>query len=145
MNLPLGPEEIQKILPHRYPFLLVDRVIEYKPGEMIVGLKNVSANEWYFQGHFPDRPIMPGVLILEALAQLGAIYAAVVPNGKPEDKLIVFLGAESVRFKRPVYPGDVLRLELSQGVRKMGVWKMKAQAFVDGKLTVDAAIQAAEV
>ena len=131
--------EILNILPHRYPMLLVDRVLEIEPGERIVGLKNVSANEPFFAGHFPDRPVMPGVLIIEALAQCGGVL---LMSGlrNPEDKVIYFLSVDGVKFRRPVIPGDqlILELDLVQGRARRG--KLKGIARVDGRVAAEATI-----
>ncbi|MCL1471744.1 3-hydroxyacyl-ACP dehydratase FabZ [Argonema antarcticum] len=126
-------EEIQKLLPHRYPFLLVDRIIEYVPGQKAVGIKNVSVNEPYFQGHFPGRPIMPGVLIVEAMAQVGGIVLTQLPD--VESGLFLFAGIDGVRFRRPVVPGDrlVMTVELLC-VKRRRFGKMQARAEVDGQL-----------
>ncbi len=126
-------EEIQKLLPHRYPFLLVDRIIEYVPGQRAVGIKNVSINEPYFQGHFPGRPIMPGVLIVEAMAQVGGIVLTQLPD--VESGLFLFAGIDGVRFRRPVVPGDrlVMTVELLC-VKRRRFGKMQARAEVDGQL-----------
>lgn len=125
-------EDIQKILPHRYPFALVDRIIEYVPGKKAVGIKNVTFNEPHFQGHFPGRPIMPGVLIVEAMAQVGGIVLTQLPD--LEGSLFVFAGIDKVRFRRPVVPGDQLLMTtelLSIKRRRFG--KMQARATVDGQ------------
>lgn len=125
-------EDIQKILPHRYPFALVDRIIEYVPGKKAVGIKNVTFNEPHFQGHFPGRPIMPGVLIVEAMAQVGGIVLTQLPD--MEGSLFVFAGIDKVRFRRPVVPGDQLLMTtelLSIKRRRFG--KMQARATVDGQ------------
>ncbi|MDE2880168.1 MAG: 3-hydroxyacyl-ACP dehydratase FabZ [Gemmatimonadota bacterium] len=131
--------EILNILPHRYPMLLVDRVLEIEPGQRIVGLKNVSANEPFFAGHFPGRPVMPGVLIIEALAQCGGVL---LMSGlqDPEDKVIYFLSVDGVKFRRPVIPGDqlILELDLVQGRGKRG--KLKGIARVDGRVAAEATI-----
>jgi 3-hydroxyacyl-[acyl-carrier-protein] dehydratase len=110
MNLPLGPAEIRELIPHRYPFLLVDRIEELEPGVRAVGIKNVTQNEPFFAGHFPDYPVMPGVLIIEAMAQVGAV--GVMAGGDHRDKLALFAGIDGVRFRRQVFPGDVLRMEV---------------------------------
>ena len=107
----LSIEEIKKIIPHRYPFLLVDKVLEMKPGESCIGIKNVSINEPFFQGHFPNKPLMPGVLIVEAMAQVGAI--ALMSLDENKDKLAVFAGIDKIRFKKQVVPGDTLRIEVT--------------------------------
>ena len=113
MKAPLGAAEIRGLIPHRYPFLLVDRIEELEPGVRAVGIKNVSQNEPFFQGHFPDYPVMPGVLIIEALAQVGAV--GVMAGGEHRDKLALFAGIDDVRFRRQVLPGDVLTLEVEIG------------------------------
>ena len=135
--------QIAQMLPHRYPFLLVDKVIELSDHH-VVGVKNITMNEAFFQGHFPGRPIMPGVLILEAMAQCGAIYASLVPDGMPEGKIMFFSGAESVRFRRPVVPGDILKLELEKEKRRLGHWKMYGRAYVEDELVAEGRIKATE-
>lgn len=127
-------EEIQKLLPHRYPFALVDRIIEYVPGERAVGIKNVTFNEPHFQGHFPGRPIMPGVLIVEAMAQVGGVVLTQLLEGG-EEGLFMFAGIDKVRFRRQVVPGDqlVMTLELLY-VKRRRFGKMQARAEVDGHL-----------
>ena len=131
--------EILNILPHRYPMLLVDRVLEIEPGQRIVGLKNVSANEPFFAGHFPGRPVMPGVLIIEALAQCGGLL---LMGGleNSEDMVIYFLSVDGVKFRRPVIPGDqlILELDLVQGRARRG--KLKGVARVDGRVAAEATI-----
>src|SRR4026208_2266171 len=124
--------EIRQILPHRYPMLLVDRILELEP-ERIVGIKNVTANEPFFAGHFPDFPVMPGVLILEAMAQTaGVLVLKSIPDG--ESKLVLLVSVEYAKFRRPVVPGDQLRLELTMLKRKASVAKMSGKATVDGGL-----------
>ncbi len=144
-KFPLRVTEIQEILPHRFPFLLVDQVTEYVAGKGIVGFKNVSCNEPFFQGHFPGRPIMPGVLILESLAQLGAIFAKLHPKGSAPERLIVFSGADEVRFRKQVIPGDILRLELTLLKMKFAHWKMQGVATVSGDVVAEAILMATEV
>jgi 3-hydroxyacyl-[acyl-carrier-protein] dehydratase len=144
ITLPLKINEIKEYLPHRYPMLLVDRVIEYTEGERIVGIKNVTANEGFFEGHFPGRPIMPGVLMLEALAQLGVLFFKMASNGVGQDKLIVFAAADEVKFRREVVPGDVLTLQMDLIKRRSGIWKMAGLATVDGEKAVEGILTAAE-
>ncbi|PSB33494.1 3-hydroxyacyl-[acyl-carrier-protein] dehydratase FabZ [Chlorogloea sp. CCALA 695] len=126
-------EEIQKLLPHRYPFALVDRIIEYVPGKRAVGIKNVTFNEPHFQGHFPGRPMMPGVLIVEAMAQVGGIVLTQLPE--MEGGLFLFAGIDKVRFRRPVVPGDrlIMTVELLC-VKRRRFGKMQARTVVDGQL-----------
>ena len=134
--------DIHKILeklPHRYPFLLVDRVLEIEDGVRIKALKNVSINEPYFQGHFPKRPVMPGVLMLEALAQAAALLVfSSQGTGVDEDSVVYFVGIDGARFKRPVEPGDQLMLDVTVDRVKAGIYKFTAQGFVDGDLAVEA-------
>jgi|TARA_B110001454_G_scaffold157629_1_gene146955 3-hydroxyacyl-[acyl-carrier-protein] dehydratase len=134
--------DIHKILeklPHRYPFLLVDRVLELELNKRIRALKNVSINEPYFQGHFPHRPVMPGVLMLEALAQAAALLAfESTGDGVDENMVIYFAGIDGARFKRPVEPGDQLILEVTLDRVKSGIYKFTAQGLVDGELAVSA-------
>lgn len=141
----LDVKEIFKNIPHRYPFLLVDRIAEIQGDEKIVGIKNVSINEPFFQGHFPNRPVMPGVLICEAMAQVGAIFAHNTRGGTDRDKVFVLTGLDKVKFKRPVEPGDQLRLELTCVRRRGSFWKMQGVATVDGKLVAQAEISAMEI
>jgi len=130
--------EVMATIPHRYPFLLVDKVKEYVPGEYAVGIKSVSMNEEFFQGHFPARPIMPGVLIVEALAQTGGI-ALMTAEEDSQDKLFFFGGIDKCRFRKPVVPGDQLELKVTiLSVRKrFGVAKLHGEAYVDGELVCD--------
>ena len=133
--------KILEFLPHRYPFILVDRVLEIVPDERIVGLKNVTINEPFFQGHFPGTPVMPGVLIIEAMAQVGGIlvYASLADKNK---RLIYFMGIDRARFRKPVIPGDQLRLDINWTKRRGDVSKMSAKATVDGVLVAEAEIMA---
>lgn len=139
---PLNIVKILDILPHRYPFILVDRVTELEEGEFIRGLKNVTMNENFFQGHFPAQPVMPGVLIIEALAQLGAIMAYKAIGDSAKDKLVYFAGIDKVKFRRRVEPGDQLILEVRTIKRKLGMWSLAARAEVDGLLAVEANLMA---
>lgn len=123
-------QEIMELLPHRYPFLLVDRIVEWDPGRRIVGIKNVTINEPFFQGHFPGHPIMPGVLIVEAIAQAGGILALKALGG--EKRIAYFAGIDNCKFRRPVVPGDRLRLDVSVVAHKGPHWKMHGEASVDG-------------
>ncbi|OGO04463.1 MAG: 3-hydroxyacyl-[acyl-carrier-protein] dehydratase FabZ [Chloroflexi bacterium RBG_13_54_9] len=127
----LGAREIQQIIPHRWPFLLVDKIVEMESGVRAVGIKNVSVNEPFFQGHFPGQPIMPGVLIVEALAQVGAVALLSQPENK--GKLVFFAGIDSFRFRRPVLPGDTLRLEVHLTKMRGPVGKGSAKAEVEGQ------------
>lgn len=128
----LNNQQIQEIIPHRYPFLLVDKVIEMEVGKKAVGIKNVTINEPFFQGHFPGHPVMPGVLIVEALAQVGAI--ALLSSEEYKGKLALFAGIDEVRFKKQVVPGDTLRLEVEILTVRRGIGKGQAVAYVDGKI-----------
>ena len=131
--------EILQYLPHRYPILLVDRVLECEPGKHIVGIKNVSINEPFFQGHFPHHPVMPGVLIIEALAQVSAILSFKTLGNKPNDQSVYyFVGIDEARFKRPVIPGDQLRLEARIERNVRGIWKFAVQAKVGDALAAEA-------
>ena len=132
----IGIEEIMKALPHRYPFLLVDRVIEYEEGKRVVGIKNVTINEPFFQGHFPGHPIMPGVLIIEAMAQVGGILL-MGTVADPESKVVYFTGLESVKWRKPVRPGDQLRFELEVVQIRGAVCRMKGVARVDGAVVTE--------
>ena len=131
--------QILEYLPHRYPFLLVDRVLDVVPGERITALKNVSVNEPFFPGHYPHHPVMPGVLIIEALAQTAAILSFKTMGDKPDDKSVYyFVGIDGARFKRPVSPGDQLLMEVSITANKRGLWKFKCVAKVDGNVAAEA-------
>jgi 3-hydroxyacyl-[acyl-carrier-protein] dehydratase len=131
--------QILKRLPHRYPFLLVDRVLELEPGKRIRALKNVTINEQFFVGHFPQRPVMPGVLMLEALAQAAALLGFLTNDVTPDDKtLYYFAGIDGARFKRPVEPGDQLLLEAEVLRTKANIWKYKTRALVGEDLAVEA-------
>ena len=135
----LDVKQIQTILPHRFPFLLVDRILEMEDGKRIVGIKNVSINEWFFQGHFPGEPVMPGVLILEALAQVGAVM--VLRDFKAEGRVALFTGMDDVKFRRKVVPGDQLRLEAEVDRIRPPFGRYKTRALVDGELAAEAVLK----
>ena len=139
METVLDTRAIQEILPHRYPFLLVDRIVELTQGVRIVGVKQVTINEQFFQGHFPGAPVMPGVLILEAMAQFGAVYALQQLEGR-DDKLVLFSGIDNGRFRRPVVPGDTLRITVTPVRVGNRVQKMHGEAHVEGRLAAEADI-----
>lgn len=136
--------EIQKILPHRYPFLFVDRVLDIEPGKKITAIKNVSMDEPFFQGHFPGRPIMPGVLMVEAMAQAGGLLVSKSrPDSDPnDDNLVYFMSIEKAKFRKPVVPGDQLVLEVEALQARGKVWKFKGEAKVDGKVVCEAEFMA---
>jgi 3-hydroxyacyl-[acyl-carrier-protein] dehydratase len=137
----LDVNEIMKLLPHRYPFLLVDRITEIDPEKKIVGLKNVTMNEPFFQGHFPGHPVMPGVLIVEAMAQVAAIlvYSSSEEN---KGKITYFVGIDNTKFRKPVVPGDQLRLELEVVGCRRGIYTFSGKAYVDGKLVTESELRA---
>lgn len=139
----LDIREIVRLLPHRYPFLLVDRILTGEKGKNMVGLKNVSMNEPFFQGHFPANPIMPGVLILEGMAQVGGILAYYSIPDMVGEKLIYFAGIDKVRFRRPVVPGDQLIFEMTVLKQKGKIWKMSGTARVDNEVVAEAEFMAA--
>ena len=137
--------EIRQYLPHRYPFLLVDRVVELNLNESIIAYKNVTINEPFFNGHFPNHPVMPGVLIIEAMAQAAGILGFKTMDKKPEDgSIYYFVGSDKARFKRPVVPGDRLQLEAKIVTEKRGIWKFECKATVDGELACSASILCAD-
>ena len=134
----LNINEIKEYLPHRYPLLLVDRVVDYEIGKTITAIKNVTVNEEFFNGHFPHKPVMPGVLMIEALAQTAAILSFMTMNVKPDENSVVyFVGIDNARFKRPVEPGDQLVMTVEIVRTSRGIWKYKATASVDGKVAVE--------
>ena len=137
MELPLTTPEIHKLLPHRYPMLLVDRITEFYDGERIVATKAVTANELFFEGHFPGQPIMPGVIMVEALAQVGVLYSKMCSDAPEGDYLIVFAGVDGVRFRRQVIPGDLLTLEMKFIKKRGSIWKMQGTAKVGDEIAVE--------
>lgn len=142
-NIVLDINEIMQILPHRYPFLLVDRIVEFEVGKRIVGIKNVSMNEPFFQGHFPGHPVMPGVLIIEAMAQIGGVFCLHAEANR--GKLAYFMAINNAKFRRPVFPGDQLRIELTPIIVKARNGKFRGEAFIDGKLVAEAEIMSSLV
>ena len=145
VDLPLNYKDIAKILPHRYPFLLVDRITELEIGKRAVGIKNVTANEPFFQGHFPGNPVMPGVLIIEAMAQVGGVLARL---SKPEtmdnqeEAFLLFMSIDKVKFRKPVIPGDQIVFEVLPLRTGSRIWKIEGKAFVDGTVVTQAELVA---
>lgn len=133
---------IMQLIPHRYPFLMIDKVVDVTPGEAATGIKNVSINEHYFQGHFPQRPVMPGVLIIEAMAQTAAVLVMHSLGRESEGSLVYFMSVDSARFRRPVVPGDTLAVRVVRQRNRGNVWKFDGQALVDGKLVAEATFAA---
>ena len=140
----LDVNAIKKIMPHRYPFLMVDRIIDLIPGKKVVGIKNVTINEPFFQGHFPEQPVMPGVLLIEAMAQVGGILMLDAET-RTDDKLIFFMGIDKAKFRKPVEPGDTIRFELEIIKRRSSMCKMAGNGYVRGDLVVEAELTAAIV
>jgi 3-hydroxyacyl-[acyl-carrier-protein] dehydratase len=140
----LDIEALLKRLPHRYPFLMVDRVLEVVPGKSLVAIKNVTANEAYFQGHFPGHPVMPGVLILEALAQAGGVLACESVTAEERISILYLVGVENSRFKQMVRPGDQLKLHVELTKHKRNLWVFATRAEVDGKVVAEAEVMMAE-
>ena len=135
----LDINQIKQYLPHRYPLLLVDRVLDWESGKNITAIKNVTINEEFFVGHFPHKPVMPGVLTIEALAQTSALLAFLTPGQKPDDNAVVyFIGIDGARFKRPVEPGDQLKMHVEILRHARGIWKFQSKATVDDQLVVEA-------
>ena len=139
LHLPIDTVAIMRLLPHRYPFLLIDRVVEVERKRRVVAIKNVTINEPFFIGHFPGHPIMPGVLLLEALAQTGCILV-MLEAADPAEKLVFFTGVEHARFRRPVLPGDQVRLEVDVLNWRSRLMRMQGKAFVDGKLVCEGVV-----
>ena len=134
--------EILQMIPHRYPMMLVDRILEYVPGKSIVGLKNVSFNEPHFTGHFPDFPVMPGVLIIEAMAQVSAVLVAKTINAKAGEKTVFFMTIDNTKFRQVVQPGDALHIYAKIEQNRGDVWKFSAEAKVDGKVVAESSFSA---
>ena len=137
----IGINEIMEMIPHRYPFLLIDKVKDIRSGESAIGIKNVTVDEPYFEGHFPGHPIMPGVLIIEAMAQTSAVLV-VEAMGKKENRLVYFMTVDQARFRKPVLPGDRLELTVRKERSRGNVWKFKGEAHVDGNLKAEAVFSA---
>ncbi len=145
MSIKLDILQIQEFLPHRYPFLLVDKVVECEPGVRLLGVKNVTYNEPFFQGHFPQKPIMPGVLILEALAQSTGLLASETAGDELAGMIYYLVGIDKAKFKRPVVPGDQLMLEAKFLKSKRNIWAFECRAEVDGEFVASAEIRCAAV
>lgn len=138
----LDINRIMAMIPHRYPMLMIDRVVEIVEGESAVGIKCVSVNEPFFQGHFPQRPVMPGVLIIEAMAQTSAVVVVHSLGGKAEGKLVYFMGIDEARFRKPIGPGDTVRIHVQKERSRGNVWRFKGEAKVDGQLCAEAVYSA---
>jgi 3-hydroxyacyl-[acyl-carrier-protein] dehydratase len=138
----LNVNEIMQLLPHRYPMLMIDRLIDIKPGESAVAIKNVTYNENFFPGHFPQMPVMPGVLIIEAMAQGAAAYTAYTEELDVENKIVLFMGVDKARFRKPVMPGDQLHIHVKTIQRRPPVWRFEGVAKVNGKTVTDATFAA---
>lgn len=134
--------EIMRILPHRYPFLMVDRIVELEPGKRCVGIKNVTINEPFFQGHFPGHPVMPGVLIVEAMAQVAGIMAYMASDDETKKKVSYFMSIDNAKFRKPVFPGDQLRIEIETTMSRRGIWGVNGKAYVGDTLVTEAALKA---
>ena len=138
----IGIEGIQRMIPHRYPFLLIDKVVDLIPDESAIGVKNVTINEPFFQGHFPARPVMPGVLIIEAMAQTAAVLVVHTLGPQAEGKLVYFMSVDNARFRRPVFPGDVLHVRVNKQRNRGNVWKFEGRAVAHGQLMAEAVFAA---
>ncbi len=139
-TLPISVERIMEMIPHRYPFLMIDRVIEMELGEQAVAIKNVTANEPFFVGHFPGKPVMPGVLIIEAMAQTSAVLVVETLGKEAEGKLVYFMSIEEAKFRKPVVPGDTLHIRVKKLQSRRNVWKFECEATVDGVLVAEATV-----
>lgn len=140
--VPIDVMRIMEMIPHRFPFLMIDRIVELRPDEKAVGLKNVSINEPYFQGHFPRDAVMPGVLIIESMAQTAAVLVVETLEGSAAGKLVYFMTVDDGRFRKPVFPGDQLLIEVSKIRSRGNVWKFRGEARVEGTLVAEATITA---
>ncbi len=138
----LDVNELMQLLPHRNPMLMIDRLIEIKAGESAIGVKSVTYNEPYFPGHFPQKPVMPGVLIIEAMAQAAAAYTAYTENLDVEGKIVLFMGVDKARFRKPVVPGDQLMIHVKTVQRRPPVWRFEGEAMVNGQRVADASFAA---
>lgn len=134
----LDVEAVMRMIPHRYPFLMIDRVVDLIPGAGAIGIKNVSINEPYFQGHFPSRPVMPGVLLIEAMAQTAAVVVVHSLGAESQGRLVYFMSVENARFRKPVFPGDTLHVHVTRQHNRGNVWKFSGEAKVDGVLVAEA-------
>ena len=141
-TLQIDIQRIMELIPHRHPFLMIDRVIDVVANERATGIKNVSINEHYFQGHFPSRPVMPGVLIIEAMAQTAAVLVVHTLGPQAEGKLVYFMSVDNARFRRPVFPGDVLHVHVMKQRHRANVWKFEGRAEVRGQLMAEAVFAA---
>ena len=137
-NVPI--ERIMEMIPHRYPFLMIEKIIEMVPGEYAIGIKNVSINEHHFQGHFPGKPVMPGVLIIEAMAQTSAVLVVETLGKEAEGKLVYFMSIDEAKFRKPVVPGDCLHIRVDKQQSRRNVWKFACAATVDGQKVAEAVI-----
>lgn len=138
----LDVNDIMKILPHRYPFLMVDRIVELDPAKRCVGIKNVTINEPFFQGHFPGHPVMPGVLIVEAMAQVAGIMAYLASDETTKQKVSYFISIDNARFRKPVQPGDQLRIVVETTLNRRGIWGVDGKVYVGETLVTEAALKA---
>lgn len=141
-GIDLDLAEVLELIPHRYPFLMIDRVFDLVPGSHAVGLKNVTANEQFFQGHFPSRPVMPGVMIIESMAQTAAVLVVRTLGEKAEGKLVYFMSIDRARFRKPVFPGDRLLVEVNTQQNRGRVWKFKGLAKVEDETVAEATFAA---
>ena len=135
-------QRVMQMIPHRHPFLMIDKVVDVVPNARATGIKNVSINEHYFQGHFPSRPVMPGVLIIEAMAQTAAVLVVHTLGSEAEGKLVYFMSVDNARFRRPVFPGDVLNVRVNKQRNRGNVWKFEGRAEVRGQLMAEAVFAA---